>query len=468
MYVGKYLHEYSKDNNMLTLECSNDGRRDNSAYDYQWMLYPRTSLIDLNENGSMLWLNAKSKYEFQMSCNAKIEEVSANALKDVLHQINRTSLDENLEEGSHLASALRKMDLLTVTDVKYNPLVNHMFYRNSNYGFTRNLYKPSEYLKYGHSRIHKECPEVYKRVLKALSGDEKDGVEYIKNDFSRFFQTFKVSKKYIIFNGYNTEVTDILFEYVFEPLFGKNNAIRIDDEELDKEFLSKTENKLLVNINKIPSDASNLKAMNKQLEKLIKNQASYQMIVFTTNELNGINIYRNSNDYTVFTPSDISDDYLGYGSYSSLGKALVEDLEAFAGYMYHLNFDKELIKNSLPTTAKDIVLASPINRVDTFIKAIQTKDLYYFESLNNTVYTELYIKLKEDIYRDVISKSSLTDLFNALENTDFSAKAFLAKLRSSSKLNKIFFDKKNSKGVDSGDELYIIASEYNEYFTMLE
>ena len=450
------------DNSTEELILYTDGKRDNYGYDWNWRNKRNAQLAMLDQNGSALWVNADGQYEFRLSCDSEIKILSASELENILHHIGGLKLQENRGEYESMYNCISKNSLRAVTHTEYNPLSNLMFY-----GYTRNLYEASDYLRYDHSRAYKICPEVYKRVLKALSGSEKDGAEYIKNNFSRFFQTFKVSKKHIIFNGYNTEVTDILFEYVFEPLFGKNNAIRIDDEELDKEFLSKTENKLLVNINKIPSDANNLKAMNKQLEKLIKNQESYEMIVFTTNELNGINIYRNSNDYTVFTPSDITDDYLGYDSYSSLGKALVKDLEAFAGYMYNLDVDEELIKNHLPTTAKDIVLASPTNRVDTFIKAVQTKDVFYFESLNNTVHTELYIKLKEDIYRDVISKASLTDLFNALEDTNFSAKTFLAKLRSSSKLNKIFFDKKNSKGVDNGDELYIIASEYNEYFTII-
>lgn len=363
-----------------------------------------------------------------------------------------------------VANKSEKSNLIMVTKVEYNPLQNRMFYPNSSSTFTRNLYEPSEKFMYPYEKFHIECPEVYKKLFTALAGNEEKGFDYSINEYCEHFQTHAASKKFHIYNGKNTETTDIFYEYVIEYSYGKKNSVKIDDGELDKQFLSRTENKLVVNINKIPSDATDKKEMKKRLEKLVKNKPSYTMIYFTTDELDGIDIYRNSNDYSVFTPSDITKDYLGYGSKSALEEELLKYAEEFAGFMYNWKVDKELMKNSLPTKAKEMVLNAPKNRIDCFIKAIQTKDVSYFESLNNTANTELFTGLREDINKNIISKSSLAPLFNALEDTEFSAKAFLEKLRSSSKMNKIFFDKKNVKGVATGDELYIIDSKYNEFY----
>lgn len=417
--------------------------------------------------GGRVWLNEDGKYILQISADAEIiEGMSQKAFSEKIYAMYGILLADDIERKEIIIGMepLFACDLKTVTKYGYEPTQRLLFLKdpeNKN-RFIYNTHRLSNLQLGSFYDAGLGSPVLMQNLYIDLTGNETDGAKFLDDTMCRFHQTAITGDKHIVFNTYDTTAVDIWFESSLTHMYGKHNVVKIEDDELGKEFLSQTIEKQIVYIKDIPSDAD--KEVRKRLAELIKTKSKYTMIIFATNNLELLGIHKNREDFTIFSPNNITENYLGEVSYSGLGKALECSIPEYINYSYFHDVDKKLIENFLPTVTKDEVLSVPLNKVDLFISNLLIYNITYFKRLNNTAYTALYTALREDFYRGSISKASLAPLYNAMEDTEYSAKAFLLKLRASSKLNKKFFDKKNAKQVESGDELFIINSEFNEFY----
>ena len=459
-----YQKQKSGEDGRITPDTYIDNSLDRNYIQYNF------SLKEVAKRGCRLFLNDDYKFMFQASSDSEIiEDISAKDLDTKLFLMNGASV-RGVEDDKYIypkRAPLSERELKVVGEYIYNPQERLLLFKTpSMYNYIYNKYHPSKLQLGQFYNYNLLYPLIIQNLYKDLTGNETYGEKYINDFVNRFHQTALAGNRHLVFNGHNTITVDLWFENILTPMFGEHNVVKIEDDELNKEFISKTVDRQIIYIKNIPSDAK--KDVTKRIQELLKTLAPYTIVIFSTNNLEPIGIDKNSEDFTIFTPNDITGDYLKEGSYSSLGKVLEDSLPKYINYSYFNDVDKELIKNSLPTVAKDLVLSEPLNKIDLFIKNIQIKNIDYFKVLNNTIHTDLYNGLREDFYKNVVSKSSLAPLYNAFENTDYSAKAFLPKLRASTPLNKKFFDKRNSKPTEAGDELFIINSEFNEYRSMLE
>lgn len=430
-----------------------------------WLVYEMPSFEKMiQDKGAAIWLNEKRKICFRHSINSEIHEnLTPSALSDLLGTVGYSHLEVFVDNESDIQPRLMKQVALT----SYNTSASKEFYTDENRKFCRNLYIPSKFLASKPNR-DSEMPLITWNFLNFLMNASQDGVEYFLDKFANHVQTYSGGNVQLVLKGTQPEARNILYEYMLEPLYGENNSARISDEELDKSFLDRAINKTLICIDKLPIESVNPKAIHKQLQKLIKEKADHTMILITTSEIEGLGIERNPGAFTVIDcDNDLAKtNYLGTGSYDNLGQQLKDSLQEFHDYLYYRDVNYENITTALETEAKDLIMSATMNRVDTFVKAIKTKDIGYFEAFNNTVNTKFYLELRENFFKGVVSKAGLTKYVNALEGESFSAKAFLLRLRACD--NAFFNDKMNTKGAETGDELYVINSKYNEYYTPKE
>ena len=423
---------------------------------YMRAYYPKV----LHDKGIGIWLNPNGKFSLRYAVDGTIEEnITASLLGDLIS--NAMGSSAIIVDRDHDADIQHRM-LKVVNQTSYNPYQVKEFYTDKNGNTIRNLYNPSSYLRSDYFGSQK-VPLIMDRFFKHLLTDNEDEINYFLDELANHFQTFKGGINPIVLRGTDHEVRDVLYEFILKPIFGESNSVRISDEELDTKFLSRTDNKLLVFIDKVPVETSSRKAMSRQFQTLFKKRPEHTMIVVATNEIDGLGIERNPGGFSVLScDNDIcKSNYLETGSYQNLSKELECALEDFTDHLFYRKDDIEHLSLVINTPAKDSIMAATVNRIDTFIVAIKTKDVSYFESLNNTVHTGLYQELRENFFKDVVSKAGLAPYINALEGEEFSSKAIMVKLRAADK--NFFNDSKNGKGSDSGDILFEINSDYNEY-----
>ena len=417
----------------------------------------------IQDNGIAIWINKNGKFSFRYAVDSEPEEnISLAALSDLLN--NATDLGEIIVSKDYDAD-VPCSSLKVVTTTCYDPAQNQEFSTDENNNIVRNLYKPSPSLNADYIRGQK-LPVAIENFYYNLFSKSQIQVDCFIDQKALHFQTFISGQNILVLKGMDTEAIELLYKAILEPIYGKHNSVRVSDEELDTKFVAKTHDKLLVFIDKIPIETANRKAISKQLQTVIKEKAEYTLLIIATNEVEGLGIEKNPAGFHVLSADgDLSrSDYSGAGSYQNLSKQLHDSLEDYCNHLFYRKFELEKLDIAIDTPIKDLILAATVNRIDTFIIAIKTKDISYFESFNNSVNTDYYLEIRENFFKGVVSKAGLTDYFNALESENFSAKAFLAQLRAADK--NFFSDKKNTKGVSTGDELYIIDSEYNEYFTI--
>ncbi len=423
--------------------------------------YVSPYIKELHSQGIGIWIEKNGKFSFRYTIDSEHEE---NLLPKPLAALvnNATGSSATIVSRERDADIQHRM-IKVITKTSYEPSQTEEFYTDENGNVVRNLYRPSSYLESDYTR-GLEVPPIVDSYLHSSLDDKAEGEHFI-DEVANHFQTFITGHNTIVLKDLQTNATDILYNSILEPIYGASNSVRISDEELDTKFLAKTKDKLLVFVDKIPVETDSRKAISKQLQKLLRERAEYTLLIIATNEVEGLGIEKNPGGFSVLSADgDLSkSDYVGTGSYQKLAKEIKGSLEDFTNHLFYRKFELKKLGNVLETSAKDLILAATVNRIDTFVTAIKTKNIDYFESFNNSVHTDLYLELRENFYKGVVSKIGLTNYFNALEGEEFSAKAFMVKLKAADK--HFFNEKKNAKGVSTGDELYIIDCEYNEYYT---
>lgn len=416
----------------------------------------------LHDKGIGIWINQNGKFSLRYTVDGAVEEnITASMLGDLIS--NATGSNDIIVARDYDADIQHRM-LKVVTHTSYDPYKTKEFYTDDNKGDCRNLYRPSRYLEKTYS-WNEGIPLITERFFNHMLTDNANEANYFLDEQANHFQTFKGGINPIVLRGIDHEVRDILYESILKPMYGASNSVRISGEELDTKFLVRTENKLLVFIDQIPVETVSRKEMSKQFQTLFKKRPEHTMIVVATNEIDGLGIERNPGGFSVLScNNDIcKSNYLETGSYQNLSKQLECALEDFTDYLFYRKVKMEHLNLAINTPAKDSIMAATVNRIDTFITAIKTKDIGYFGSFNNSVHTDLYLELRENFFKGVVSKAGLAPYINALESEEFSSKAIMVKLRAADK--NFFNDSKNGKGSDNGDILYQINSDYNEYHT---
>lgn len=444
-----------------TFHEDNWPKRDNEYTNYR-LDKPTDSgtLNGLYQKEGGLWLNEKSQYMFRFSPDGEIlENVPQKVLVTILEDVLMRSVRITDEMGSSIDNRM----LRVVSETVYNPHINKEFYQENGKNIRNLFHIKGSYLNMLTERYY-DPSEVIIKLFSFLTNDDEKAIKYLMNDLAYYFQTLKAPSAHWVFLGTHTEGMEILVDHILKPLFGQSNFIRIHDEELNEDFIERTKNNLIVNIDKMPIEGVDRKSLGKQMQQLLKEKSDYTFVIFTTSETQDIGIERDKEGFSMFgVQQDITDtDYLGYGNYNKLIKALQGQLYDFAEYLYGVDVNLELLSNAYSTPQKDELIARSSNRIERFIEALKKKDLDYFNGFKNTSNARLHEELQEGFYKNVVSKIGLTTYFNALEKENFSAKGFMVKLRAVDK--NFFTESKNAKGTDSGDDLFMLNSKYNECY----
>lgn len=375
--------------------------------------------------------------------------------------------------------------LLLVEAEKFNPHITQEFYYNKiDRLFYRNTFKPSSFLqifptisydsytqvntRYNIYPKQAENPYEYRpdksitlQYIYYLCNYNTDRFKWLINWLASFLKNLSNrSDSILVLYGSSNAGTDILFNHIISPLFGKEYTFKITNNTPIGKYDSKFVNeKLFYNINNISQSTADNEKTTVFLQKLLPENQKYAQLLITTDE--PIIPYNNIDNYTVFHVSQVIDkiyipDWFNPSDKTKMSKqklidSISDDLKNFAHTLkvypsnqesHHpfVGDDKNFINNTLE------------DKLKAFVDAIKKMDMNYFKPLQNENHN-LYSELKKDFDRHLIQQPNLKKSFNILYPDDkFESRTLMKQLRSIDEL----FLTKNVKSYTAGKKYFKI------------
>ena len=430
-----------------------------------WLKTDGNAILNaIDAQGGALWMCNDGDLAYRFDMNEKpiknTTAKSASVLSNFLGKSVRFTGDEQ---------NVKPTDLKLIHEDTFNPFIKREFIDKGNY-FQRNTFKPTHYMALS-GNPSKE-PKTILSLIGNLTNGNEEYQTWVMNWLALFFQTLKRSQVSLVFRGTQGTGKGVLFEEIIKPLFGLEQCIAINDKALEQSFLGGiVEGRLFFNIDEVSHNIASSKKVKNFLKALVTNNGLitekkhinteretplYGQVLITSNEPYVIEVEHGDRRYTILQTGETLKDknWLGYGNFEALKKAIKEELEDFARYLLSYKCKERLFNTALDTPEKRALVRGTQDKFQTFVHAIKTKDLLFFEdSLNSLSYNEL----KEDFLKGRVCKEDLQHYYKQLFEEDISGKKLMDRLRV---IDPLFFDDKNIK--KSNGKRYFLMECLNE------
>lgn len=432
------------------------------------------TIKEIDKKGAAVWLYTDGEYAFRRSVNSKVNrKMLKSKLKMVLNKLlNQIVI---IDDESDKIGAIKTFDLKMVSEDTFNPHIMEEFYEKDGEVF-RNTFRPTKYMFLDKGQDYNK-PKAILKLLEHLTNYRPDRTNWVINWLAYFYQNLKKSPVAWVAKGPQGGGKGILFEKILSVIFGSEQSIQVNDKSIKGNFIgSIVENKLIINLDEISTGMKSNKEVKNQLKAIVSNSCMttekkfeniketelFAMIFITTNEPQALEIEFKDRRFTVYTTGGniANTNFLEYGTFDNFIEAIENELLDFAHMLNNYPVDIKLATTAQNTPEKDALVGATTDRFHQFYVALLKKDIDYFEDLKirNSI---SYQMLENSFFTNRISKASLKDFFNNLEEENISAKKLLLKLRT---IDAFFFsDEENSIGTITGDRLYKLDSEYNIY-----
>ena len=408
-----------------------------------------------------------------MSPDGTINKMPASKLKKVLSSKLKYAVMVSEEDDANIKS----FDLLLVSEDIFDPHCKQEFFEKDGEIY-RNKFKPTRYMELDVSTPFIK-PEAITKLIEHLVKRDKVRKQWVMNWLAYFFQGLKKSPVALFFKGDQGAGKGMFYEDVIVPLFGKSQCIQVGDKTMKGNFLGGiVEGRLVVNLDEISSGIQNNKEFKNQLKALISNRSGtfqkkfvttetetplYAMILITSNEPKALEVESKDRRLTVFgTDGNLTTvDFLGYGSYAALLAAVSAEVEAFALELLNYEVDVKMATTAMNTPEKEALVAVSSNRFKSFSDAIKKKDLDFFAEIEEDGHSGLYFELEHCFRHERISRKLLKKMFSRLFG-DITTNSLMEQLRA---IDPTFWNEKSNSVKDSsGDYLFIMDSDNNDYY----
>lgn len=352
---------------------------------------------------------------------------AAIILNTFLSKPIKIEVNKSLEQVKGAKDTIHVSELLLVEDERFNPRILEEFYEQ-NGEYYLNTFKPSKYLLLDQKEY--KLPKATLDLMFHLVNGDNERFQYFVNWLACFFQTLQKSQVAILLKGVQGSGKGTFFKVV-QQLFGEAYCKEINGDTLKSNYLgSFIENTLFLNFDEISyksigksSFSSFLKAIitndfvtaekkNLNMEKAIQLHA--QTILFS-NVDKPIEIEQSDRRFTVFTTGCnlTQTNFLGYGSFNRFEQAITDELSDFAIYLKQYQVNADQANFPLWTNEKASMIDATDNNLQTFIWAIKTQQIPYFENLRAINYV-IHNEFIHSILNRVVKQKYLIIAYRAL------------------------------------------------------
>lgn len=433
-----------------------------------------TTLNKLDEDNVALWLNTDGDYSSRMSPDGIINKMPASKLKKVLSSKLKKSITISEDEEANIKS----FDLLLVSNDVFDPQRKQEFFEKQGEIY-RNKFRPTKYMELDPSKPFKQPVAITKLIEHLVKRDEVRK-QWFTNWMAYFFQGLVKSPVALFLKGAQGAGKGLFYDDIIVPLFGVNQCIQVNDKTMKGDFLGGiVEGRLVMNLDEISSGIAANKEFKNQLKALISNRAGtfqkkfvntesetqlHAMILITSNEPKALEVEHNDRRLTVFeTGGNIANEnFLGYGSYKALIKAVTDELEDFALMLLQYPVDVKMATTAMNTPEKEALVGVSSNRFKSFSNAVKAKDIEFFTDLQeDPAYMSFYNELQECYRKNKLSRKLLKRVFGKLYG-EITTNALLEQLRA---IDPIFWNEAtNSVKTSGGDYMFKLDSECNDSY----
>lgn len=428
------------------------------------------AINELEEKGCGIWVNLNSRICIRTAPYAPYQEYTVtkaeNILTVLLGRPIKIETKKSIEEIKNKENTIHISEFLLIETEEFNTDEMQEFYEQDGH-WHLNLFKPSKYLML--SAGHYNYPTATLRLVEHLVNYDKQRAWYFLNWLAYFFQTLKKSQVSILFKGVQGSGKGTFFK-IIRALSGEEYCIEINGDSLKSNYLGAAiENMLFINLDEISyltigksSFSSFLKALitndfitaEKKNVDLVRPTKLYAQTILFSNDEHPVEIEVSDRRFTVFTTGCNLDqtNFLGYGSYSQLEDAIHNELEDFAIFLKSFNVDFEQANTAMYTPEKAAMIDMTANTLGSFVNAIITRNLLYFQPLQYVDFA-LFNNFTIDLQNNVVRQKYLILVYKILYPLDKTIKTAKMLIKHMELINPYLFGEPNLLK-SNGDKFY--------------
>ena len=405
----------------------------------------------IHDNGGTIYLNSNMKMYIRLSKEGGGNWYTFRDAERYLYVMLGLSIKitEDLEDATNDTNTriIEKKHTISIRELKvihgkkFRPTILKEYFEEGGITY-RNVFIPTKYMQSEgkYTRLPKSILDL---IFHVVGYNEKKSQFFI-NWLAFFFKYLKKSQIAIALIGTQGAGKGILFAIISE-LWGKNYCITINDESLSTNFKAGIiRDMLFCNFDEITSNTSKknesfIKAiitnssipLEEKNVTMVEETELYSQSLFSSNHLKALSLPKDDRRFTIFTTGeDLQNvNYLGYRNYENLKAAIDNDMEEFAKYLKNYPVDISLANSIHDTPERRAMINASGNHIEAFHKAIITRDITYFDELQDTD-PSLYVKISSSLARGVIDRADITLAYNALySGRKVSTKEIMEKFR---------------------------------------
>jgi len=304
-----------------------------------------------------------------------------------------------------------------------------------------NLFTPTEYmlLERNDEKIDPEADfPTINRLLENLipANDER---EHFLNWFATAFNTREKQLTSWVLKGAQGSGKGLFLKFIIKPLFGKKQAIQVEDQQLKDDFNSWMKSTCFICFNEVASSNNARNSINSKVKAIVtdsetmineKNIKSYLITnyvncMFFSNEVVPLLVEENDRRFNVVVTGGALVN-LSWFDIESTPSALMREVTMFAQYLKNYDYDEKVAKKVIKNQAKKDIVSAGMGRFEELARKLKNNDhdwlednidLYEFNKseieqirgFKGYMEKSLVLKLLKQIYNDKnVSPVSLT------------------------------------------------------------
>jgi len=284
-----------------------------------------------------------------------------------------------------------------------------------------------------------ERPETIHRIIDHVFAHDTDIVDRFYNNMAWFTQTRQKLITSFLMQGVEGTGKGLLFERVFQAIFGTQHSTTVDQDAFGNQFNSFLTQNVLVLVNEVSGNFSasagkNLSTIEKmkiaitdvnvQIEGKSKDRYNGKNVcsfLFATNRRDGITLSDNDRRFNVAPRQEMKiQDTAWWPGYDLLIDAIQEELQDFVWYLKTFPVDASLVTKVIDNAPKRVLQVMSKTNAELFFDAVKSGNIRWI--LENIVqgdtwdaaarYSEIESLARGLIKKDRVSSDTLRRLYN--------------------------------------------------------
>ena len=223
--------------------------------------------------------------------------------------------------------------------------------------------------------------------------DERD---HFMNWFAAAFNTREKQMTSWVLKGRQGSGKNLFFAYVIKPLFGDKQAIKVEDEDLKRQFNGYLKNVCFICFNEVANNNTDRNSLNSKIKAIVsdsetmineKNIKAYTIqnhvnCIFFSNENVPLLVESDDRRFNIVeTGGKLTN--LEWFDRGTIVKLLGGELPRFAQYLKNYEYDKDRAMSVINTEAKRVLVDAGVNRFEDFANHLKAgKTEWFIENIN--------------------------------------------------------------------------------------